>query len=365
MAAASDEIKKLVDDQEKVQKDLVLLFINVANMLEAGPFTEENTIADIQKEYPALKKIAQSKLRLYNEDIKKAEKIREEFIAEKEKELEKISLEIERAKYVKQTQLSEAITKVLTYIGIFLGLLLIRYVSGRILARFQDGFSRPHKEAMWFVHRWSFRGIFLLAFLILFSSEFSAFLPFIAIIATAIGFALRDVVYSFIGWFMIGASDGYDEGDIIQIEDFQGKVFKITALLTTLEEHGIQGVTGKMVSFPNKIIFDKTIRNYSRSHGFTFISLDFVITHKSNIDRAREVLMEVIGQQDLTLYYKSRSIINKLRYTYGYNDADLHPRVDVIVDTSGIILRAKVFVHIEKDLDMRTKISEEFCKKIQ
>lgn len=40
------------------------------------------------------------------------------------------------------------------------------------------------------------------------------------------------------------------------------------------------------------------------------------MTHDSNIDRAREVLMSVIGQQDLTLYYNSRSVINKLRYTY-------------------------------------------------
>jgi small-conductance mechanosensitive channel len=112
--------------------------------------------------------------------------------------------------------------------------------------------------------------------------------------ATAIGFALRDVVYSFIGWFMIGASDGYQEGDIIQVEDFQGKVFRITPLLTTLEEHGLQGVTGKMVSFPNKIIFEKTIKNFSRAHGFTFISLDFIVTHESDIDRAREVLMGII-----------------------------------------------------------------------
>ncbi|MEI6711509.1 MAG: mechanosensitive ion channel domain-containing protein [bacterium] len=218
---------------------------------------------------------------------------------------------------------------------------------------------------MWLIHRWSFRAIFLIAFLLLFSSEFSAFLPFIAIVATAIGFALRDVVYSFIGWFMIGASDGYQEGDIIQVDDLQGRVFRITPLLTTLEEHGIQGVTGKMVSFPNKIIFEKTIKNFSRAQGFTFISIDFILTHESNIDRAREILMDIIGQQDLTLYYNSRSILNKLRYTYGYDDADLHPRVDVVIDTKGIILRAKVFVHVENIVDMRSKISEEFCKKIQ
>jgi flagellar hook-basal body complex protein FliE len=240
LASASDEIKKLIEDKDTVQKDIVVLFVSVANALDAGPFTEETTISDIQKEYPAFKKIAQNKIKAYEADLEKAENVREEFIIQKEKELNQITLDIERAKYVKQTQLSEAITKVLIYIGIFLGLLLVRYMSGRILARFQEGFSRPHKEAMWFIHRWSFRAIFLIAFLVLFSSEFSAFLPFIAIVATAIGFALRDVVYSFIGWFMIGASDGYEEGDIIQVEDFQGKVFKITPLLTTLEEHGIQ-----------------------------------------------------------------------------------------------------------------------------
>jgi small-conductance mechanosensitive channel len=120
-----------------------------------------------------------------------------------------------------------------------------------------------------------------------------------------------------------------------------------------------------MVSFPNKIIFDKTIKNFSRAHGFTFISLDFILTHESDIDRAREVLMWIIGRQDLTLYYNSRSVLNKLRYTYGYNEADLHPRIDVIIETKGIILRAKVFAHVEDILDMRTKISEAFCRKIQ
>jgi len=364
-SAASDEIKKLIDDKEKVQKDVVLLFVHIANILDVWPFTEEATIADIEKEYPTVKKIADNALKIYDDDLKKAEQSRDDFINQKEKELEQITLEIERAKYVKKSQLSEAITRVLSYIGIFLAIFCIQYVSGRILSRFQEDFSRPHKEAMWFIHRWSFRGIFLIAFLILFSSEFSAFLPFIAIMATAIGFALRDVVYSFIGWFMIGASDGYEEWDIIQVDDLQGKVFKITPLLTTLEEHGSQWVTGKMVSFPNKIIFEKTIKNFSRAHGFTFISLDFILTHESNIDRAREVLMGIIWQQDLTLYYNSRSVLNKLRYTYGYDDADLHPRIDVIVDPKGVIIRAKVFAHIEDVFDMRTKISESFCKKIQ
>lgn len=364
-ASATDEIKRLVDERDALQQKIITLLTGVSSELDTGPFTSETNFQDVQKAYPALQKIAQNKLQSYDDTIKKVEKTREDFLLLKKQELDQVNLDIERAKLVKKSQISGVAKNILLYLSIFLGLLIIRYLSGRVIARFQEDFSRPHREAMWFVHRWSFRAIFLIAFLVLFSSEFAAFLPFIAIMATAIGFALRDVVYSFIGWFMIGASDGYQDGDIIEFDALRGKVFRITPLITTLEEYGSQGVTGKMVSFPNKIIFDKTITNLSRAHGFTLISLDFLLTHTSDIERAREVLMDVIGQDDLTLYYNSRGVVNKLRYVYGYEDADLHPRIDVIVEPKGIILRAKVFTHVENILDIQTKISEDFCKKVQ
>lgn len=120
LAAASDEVKKIAEDKEALQKDVVTVFINVSKALDVGPFTDETTISDIQEQYPAIKKIAQYKLKDYEANLKKAEKSREEFISQKQKELDQVSLNIERARYVKQTQLSEAITKVLMYIGIFL-----------------------------------------------------------------------------------------------------------------------------------------------------------------------------------------------------------------------------------------------------
>lgn len=129
LASATDEVKKLIEERDKLQKDISTIFIDVANSLDAGPFTKDTTVPDIQKQYPAIRKIAQNKLKAYEVNVKKAEKTREDFILQKQKELEEVSLDIERAKYVKQSQLSEAITKVLMYIGIFLGLFLIRYIS--------------------------------------------------------------------------------------------------------------------------------------------------------------------------------------------------------------------------------------------
>lgn len=41
------------------------------------------------------------------------------------------------------------------------------------------------------------------------SVEFISFLPFLAILTTAVGFSLREVISSFIGWFVIEADSGY------------------------------------------------------------------------------------------------------------------------------------------------------------
>lgn len=40
----------------------------------------------------------------------------------------------------------------------------------------------------------------------LFAAELLSFLPFVAILGTAVGLALRDVIYSFIGWFAVGSN---------------------------------------------------------------------------------------------------------------------------------------------------------------
>jgi len=210
-SSATDEIKKLVDERDALQKRIIVLLTGVSNELSTIPFTPETNFQDIQKEYPNIQQKAQDVLQFYETEIKNAEKTRENSLALKKQELVHVNLDIERAKLVKKSQISGVAKNILLYLSIFLGLFIIRYLSGKIITRFQEDFSRPHREAMWFVHRWSFRAIFLIAFLVLFSSEFAAFLPFIAIMATAIGFALRDVVYSFIGWFMIGASDGYQD----------------------------------------------------------------------------------------------------------------------------------------------------------
>ncbi len=54
-----------------------------------------------------------------------------------------------------------------------------------------------------------------------------------------------------------------------------------------------------MISFPNKTIFEKNIKNWSRGDGFVMITFEFILSHESDVVRARELLMEIIGVKDL------------------------------------------------------------------
>ncbi len=58
----------------------------------------------------------------------------------------------------------------------------------------------------------------IIVVVVFFFSELLNFLPALAILGTAIGFALRDVISSFIAWFVIGLRDTtYKIGDVIEI----------------------------------------------------------------------------------------------------------------------------------------------------
>ena len=67
--------------------------------------------------------------------------------------------------------------------------------------------------------KWFFNFAIVIATLVFFFSEFTRFLPILAIVGTAIGFALRDIISSIIAWFLIGYRDSlYKIGDVIEVE---------------------------------------------------------------------------------------------------------------------------------------------------
>ncbi len=95
------------------------------------------------------------------------------------------------------------------------------------------------------------------------------------------------------------------------------------------------------------------------------MSLEFLLTHTSNIEKAKEMLMKVVYQKDISLYYQFRREIAVFKNTFGYSDDDLKPQIHVMVEPRGIMMRVRVLVHVRDKLTEQARIMESFTQLVQ
>lgn len=231
------EIEVQLAEKKTLASQKILL---LAAKLDYGSYDSETSFGELQTGFSSLKKLANNTLIAQETKIKEAENKRQLFLEQKNKELDEINLNIERLQEIRSHKISKTVQQLGWYLLIFGFIYLLRIFSNRLLVRFGRDFSKSHQEALSLAHRWLFHVLFIGAILMIFSAEFMSFLPFLAILSTAVGFALRDVVSSFIGWFVIGADSGYQEGDLVEFDNIIGRVSSVTPLLTTIEEYGPQ-----------------------------------------------------------------------------------------------------------------------------
>ena len=105
-----------------------------------------------------------------------------------------------------------------------------------------------------------------------------------------LGFALQTPISSFIGWLYIILRNPYRVGDRIQVNDFKGDVVEIGYLDTTLWEFGGDYMTsdlptGRLVLFPNSLLFSYPVFNYSwRKFPYIWNEIPFHIAYESDFD---------------------------------------------------------------------------------
>ncbi len=352
---------KIQEKESVVTKNILTL----SAILNQDPYPALVWFEKLQTDFPSLKDMAQKRIEVLDKNIIAAEKKRQDFIEQKNEELAEISLTIKHVQELRSHQLSETIQQLSWYLLIFAFIYFLRVVSRSFLSRFGRGFSKGHQEVLFLIHKWLFYILFFATLLMIFSVEFISFLPFLAILTTAIGFSLREVISSFIWWFVIEADSWYKVGDLIELDIMTGRVKSVTPLLTNIEEYGLQGFTGKIISFPNKTIFEKSIKNWSHGSDFLMISNDFLLTYESDINAAKELLMEVVGYNALPQYYTSRREINLFKTIYNFTDDDLKTQIHVLTDNKGIILRVRSLVHMRDRFSEQSRIVETFISRVQ
>jgi small-conductance mechanosensitive channel len=166
----------------------------------------------------------------------------------------------------------------LVYRGIVLGILLllvfaIAVIWRRITFRYVHDVKRRH-------HFLLIRRIVLMLLVAgvltaTFASDFSSLTTFAGLLTAGIAIAMQDVILSMAGYFVIIGKYGIRVGDRVRIAAVNGDVLDVGLVwiyLMELETRGSDQLpTGRIVEFPNSVVFDHSAGIFKQLPGTRFL----------------------------------------------------------------------------------------------
>jgi small-conductance mechanosensitive channel len=196
--------------------------------------------------------------------------------------------------------------------------------------------------------------VVVVGLMVIFIEDLSVLFTGIGVAAAGLAIALREIVASFFGWFIIRGSKGYQVGDWVQTGELYGEVIDIGLLVTILAQvtplapGGDKGGswTGAMVYFPNSTIFNENIINYTRGYPFIWAQLVFTVTYESDWKKAEKLILEAVDNQEIIETAKqAREEMDKMATHFAIRIENTQPVVRTLAADSGIELRLRFLVH--------------------
>lgn len=110
------------------------------------------------------------------------------------------------------------------------------------------------------------------------------------VIGLAIGFAFQEIAANFFAGILIAFRKPFQEGDIVQIESFVGKVREITLRTTNIATY-----SGLEVLVPNKDMFTKPVINYT-STPLRRVEIDIGISYADDLEKVWRITTQALSQ---------------------------------------------------------------------
>lgn len=120
--------------------------------------------------------------------------------------------------------------------------------------------------------------------------DLTAFIAGLGIVGFTVGFALKDISENFIAGLMLLLQRPFELGDIVEIDDYRGRILDVTLRATEMET-----MDGHNVILPNGMVYTNALVNYSRNP-LTRIAVDVGVAYDTDLDEARQVALAAISQ---------------------------------------------------------------------
>ncbi len=260
-------------------------------------------------------------------------------------------------------------TQVLNYTIIVVSLVLFfrtfQWLSGKLILKLSAHFNENRQRTLLKLNKIIFTVILVIILLGLFFSQVSTFLPFLAIIGTGLAFAVRDTISSFIAWFVIGGERGYRSGQVVGIGDVVGKVIEVKPLITVLEDRTNGYPTGKLVTFPNKVIFEGKIVHHSHNMGLVPVEVEFLLSENSDLDLAESKLVEIVTEANGEVLAMIADKSSKIIRQTPYEAVDLELKSWSEASNDGVMLRVRTMGLYGTHDDLSLEVHKQFTRWVQ
>lgn len=135
-------------------------------------------------------------------------------------------------------------------------------------------------------------GIFIALSVMNLDGTVTSLLAGAGIVGLALGFAFQDIAANFISGVILSIRRLYGIGDIIETNDYNGTVQKLTLRNTV-----IRTPQGQIVYIPNKLVFENPMENYTKS-GERRIDLSCGVSYGDDLEKAKKVAIDAIESLD-------------------------------------------------------------------
>lgn len=169
---------------------------------------------------------------------------------------------------------------------------------------------------------------------------FQSLATYLGLLSAGLAIALQDLIVNLAGWGYILWQRPFSVGDRVQIEDVMGDVVDVGLLEFTLLEIGgridADQSTGRLIHFPNGVVFKESIANAHQGFPFIWNEIPVLITFESDWRKARRLLEEIIRKYTPDVrrqvnYYAQQP---DRRFVITYNN--LAPTIYTEVAASGV-----------------------------
>ena len=216
-------------------------------------------------------------------------------------------------------QNEQIVRKILTSLFFIFSYVLAHYVLKKTLIKVKD--KQPEKYKKWVVGQRN--ALVVVAFLsigFIWATELKALALSLVAVAAAIVVGSKEYLLCLLGGFYRITSRSFELGDIIEIDNYKGKVTDASLLSTTIFElkrdENYQYYSGKQVKFPNSILLSKPAQIQDSDDYYIFHTLNITEKNESKLEEKIDLLISVATEEtslyiDTAKSYFRRKLLNE------------------------------------------------------